>query len=147
MQVHTVKAGQKWQGKATALACYRCGGDHMARDCRFINEKCHGCGKKGHVKKMCRYSPPPGQQLKGGGKHKQFVKGVKKDKKQPAHHISEFPKDLSSDEEVFTMHNLSEPKIVKTDPITTQLKLNGNMVTFEVDTGCSVTIVVRQNML
>ena len=90
---------------------------------------------------MCRSLPPTGQQqLKGGGKHKPFVK---RDKKQSAHHISESPVNLSSDEEVFTLHNLTEPKIAKTDPITTQLNLNGNMVKFEVDTGCSVTIVSK----
>lgn len=78
----------------------------MARGGRFINEKCHACGKKGHLKKMCTSSPPTGQQqLKGGGKHKQFGKGVKRDKKQSAHHISESPVHLSSEEEVFTLHN------------------------------------------
>lgn len=43
----------------------------------------------------------------------------------------------------FPLHNLSEPKIAKTDLSTTQLNLNGNVVTFEVDTGCSVTIVTK----
>lgn len=127
LPVHNVGAGQTWQGKTTPLKCYRCGGEHVARDCWFINEKCHTCGKKGHLKKM----------------HKQFGKGVKRDKKQSAHHISESPVHLSSEEEVFTLHNLTEPKISKIDPITTKLNLNGNMVEFEVDTGCSGTIMSR----
>lgn len=44
--VHKVNAKPKWQGKGGPLACYRCGGEHLARDCRFLKEKCHGCEKK-----------------------------------------------------------------------------------------------------
>lgn len=34
---------------------YRCGGDkHLAKDCMFAKEKCHNCGKVGHIKRACR---------------------------------------------------------------------------------------------
>ncbi|KAK0139329.1 hypothetical protein N1851_024035 [Merluccius polli] len=142
--VHNVESNHKGQGKATPLTCYRCGGEHMAKDCRFINEKCHACGKKGHVKRVCKSSPSAGHQLRGEGKHKQFGKSFRNDKKQSAHHISEFPESVTSDEgEVFTIYKLTEPKITKVDPITAQLNLNKNIVTFEVDTGCSVTILSK----
>ena len=26
----------------------------MAQDCRFAREKCHNCGKIGHIKRACR---------------------------------------------------------------------------------------------
>lgn len=51
--------------------------------------------------------------------------------------------NISSEEEVFTLHNLTEPKITKVEPVTTQLNLNGNIVEFEVDTLCNVTIVSK----
>ncbi|CAL1608164.1 unnamed protein product [Knipowitschia caucasica] len=80
MTVHKVGTENKRQSKRGVPSdCYRCGGDHFARDCRFINEKWHGCGKKGHVKKMCRSAPPGAQQTKGGGKS--FVKGEKGSRK------------------------------------------------------------------
>ncbi|XP_060771406.1 uncharacterized protein LOC132882151 [Neoarius graeffei] len=111
LTVHNVGTRPKWRGKDAPLACYRCGGEHLARDCRFLNERCHGCGKKGHVK-MCRSSPPTDQQkAKGGGKHKNFVKDGKdsrKEKKQSTHHISESSDSQSSDEELFSMHNLKD---------------------------------------
>ncbi|XP_062400896.1 uncharacterized protein K02A2.6-like [Sardina pilchardus] len=141
--VHNVESHYKGQGKATPFTCYRCGGEHMAKDCRFIHEKCHACGKKGHVKRVCKSSPPAGQQLKGGGKHKQFEKSFRNDKKQSAHHISESPESVTSDEEVFTIYKLTEPKITKVDPIVAQLNINKNIVEFEVDTGCSVTILSK----
>ena len=34
--------------------CYRCGGKHKAPDCRVKEMKCHQCGKKGHLAKVCR---------------------------------------------------------------------------------------------
>lgn len=109
----------------------------------LVNEKCHGCGKKGHVKRVCRSSLPADQQLKGGGKHKQSVKSSRSDKKQSTHHISESPENVTSDEDVFTVYTLTEPKITKVDPITAQLNINENIVEFEVDTGCSVTILSK----
>jgi hypothetical protein len=142
--VHNVESNHKWQGKATPFTCYRCGGEHMARDCRFVNEKCHGCGKKGHLKRVCKSSPLADQWLKGEGrgKHKQSGRFTNY-KNQSAHHISESVENVTSDEDVFTMYNLTEPKLTKIDPITAQLNINENIVEFEVDTGCSVTILSK----
>ncbi len=41
------------------------------------------------------------------------------------------------------MHNVTELKIAKVDHITTRLNINENIVEFEVDTGCSVTILSK----
>ena len=41
------------------------------------------------------------------------------------------------------MYNLTEPEITKVDPITAQLNINKNIVEFEVDTDCSVTILSK----
>lgn len=95
---------------------------------------------------MCRASPPTDQQqqAKGGGKN--WIKDGKdcrNEKKQDTHRISESSDPQSSDEEVFSMHNLNDSKMAKVDPITTLLDVNGNLVKFEVDTGCSVTILSR----
>lgn len=67
----------------------------------------------------------------------------RKEKKQytQTHHISE--SSQYSDEEVFTLPNVKESKMKKVDPITTQLDINGHNVKFEVDTGCSVTILTK----
>nr|XP_023660672.1 uncharacterized protein K02A2.6-like [Paramormyrops kingsleyae] len=89
---------------------------------------------------MCRSAPPGAQlQLQEGGKQKQY----QKDKKLSAHHINEVPEKHSSDEEVFAMYRVKVAKMPRVDPITTQLNINGSMVDFEVDTGCSVTILTK----
>lgn len=40
--------------------CCRCGNtSHKPAHCKFLRTKCHGCGKAGHLKKVCRGSKPP----------------------------------------------------------------------------------------
>ncbi len=34
--------------------CYRCGGKHRSRECRFKDSKCHHCQKIGHLARCCR---------------------------------------------------------------------------------------------
>ncbi|XP_078029629.1 uncharacterized protein LOC144465141 [Epinephelus lanceolatus] len=78
VDLHGMKEQGKWSRMAGSVnkvndtrskpqrdmkTCYRCGGDsHLAKDCRFANEKCHNCGKVGHIKRACR--------MKIGGKDK-----------------------------------------------------------------------------
>ena len=33
--------------------CYRCGGNHLAVDCRFKLAICHFCKKHGHIARAC----------------------------------------------------------------------------------------------
>uniref|UniRef100_H2ZYF8 ribonuclease H n=1 Tax=Latimeria chalumnae TaxID=7897 RepID=H2ZYF8_LATCH len=34
--------------------CYCCGGNHQQSTCRFRHESCHGCGKIGHLMRVCK---------------------------------------------------------------------------------------------
>ena len=36
------------------LVCYRCGGNHLAPRCRFLDEECRLCKKTGHIAKVFR---------------------------------------------------------------------------------------------
>ncbi|KAL7849517.1 hypothetical protein SRHO_G00211400 [Serrasalmus rhombeus] len=119
--VYKMSVKPKWQDKGGPVACYRCRGEHFARDCRYLNEKCYGCGKKGHLKKMCKSVPPGDQrrQVKGGGKPERAM--AKQEKRQYAHYVEESPDPQSSEDEVFSMHNIKSSKMTKVDPITTQL--------------------------
>ncbi|XP_026046823.1 uncharacterized protein K02A2.6-like [Astatotilapia calliptera] len=49
---------KNWKGpkKDTGMKqpCYRCGGKHSARECKFRSEKCHVCAKIGHIARACR---------------------------------------------------------------------------------------------
>ena len=38
----------------TESVCYRCGGQHWAKECRFKDSVCNYCKKKGHIQRACR---------------------------------------------------------------------------------------------
>ena len=59
-QVHQVRRSQHSQRSKRHGAnlekrssCYRCGANHEPNKCRFKDEECHFCHKKGHITKVC----------------------------------------------------------------------------------------------
>ena len=39
--------------KTRTVECYRCGGAHLATECRFKDTECRLCKKKGHLPRVC----------------------------------------------------------------------------------------------
>nr|XP_033495922.1 uncharacterized protein K02A2.6-like [Epinephelus lanceolatus] len=161
MDLHGMKEQGKWSRTAGSVnkvndtrskpqrdmkTCYRCGGDsHLAKDCRFANEKCHNCGKVGHIKRACR--------MKIGGKDKtKNFKGEKSKQKKKANFMQE--EDGDSDEvstmyhmkdSAITMYNINDEIVIpREEPIKKEIKVNGKLVTYEVDTGCGYTIMSKK---
>ena len=131
-----------------AGTCYRCNGDnHLAKDCRFTREKCHNCGKVGHIKRACR--------MKNMGKVKtKHVKGETGKFSKGANFMQEEGED-SDEEEVFTMYHMKDNDITinnmqqeivipREEPMRKVLKVNGQDITYEVDTGCGYTIMSKK---
>ena len=58
LEVHAIggsSRGCKDSASTTAdtAPCYRCGARHLG-ECRFKDAVCHGCGKRGHIIRVCR---------------------------------------------------------------------------------------------
>ncbi len=51
--VHRVCSVEK-KGRQKDIVCYRCKGQHAPEECKFLNELCHKCGKRGHIKRACK---------------------------------------------------------------------------------------------
>lgn len=87
--------------------------------------------------------PPPSISLRGeGGITSNSSQATEKHRS--AHHISDTEEATASDrQEVFTMYSVVETQIPRVSPITMLLKVNDTEVNFEVDTGCSVTIMSK----
>eukprot|EP00731_Ephydatia_muelleri_P001691 Em0001g1691a len=100
--------------------CYRCGGKHLAPDCRHKESECHTCGKKGHISRVCR------SKGKTGG-------NSKPPKGQNA-------KVVEAEEESFVI-NLSKVRGQKVDPFMVSVLVDGKALEMEVDTGASVSLI------
>ena len=108
---------------ATTITCYRCGGPHLAPECKFKDVECLFCKKKGHLARVC--------------KAKARAKGPPKPK--PSHYVEteqeETPVQDAAYGELYTLRDS------KCDPITMDVTLNNVCITMELDTGASASII------
>ena len=106
-------------GKSTPSAgkkkCWRCGGHHDEKECKFKNEKCYKCDKRGHISAVCK--------SKSGGKS---GKGA-------AHCVED---DSEDEHGMFTVYAVETDNAVHVD-----VELDGHKVNMQVDTGATVSII------
>ena len=74
--------------------CYRCGRNHDPSSCKYKNEVCYKCQKKGHMAKLCKGKKKPQKQ----GRH-----GRRPDGKQRTHFVEE----SADQDDVYAMYHLS----------------------------------------
>uniref|UniRef100_A0A914VWG2 CCHC-type domain-containing protein n=1 Tax=Plectus sambesii TaxID=2011161 RepID=A0A914VWG2_9BILA len=68
----------------TSPQCYRCGRtNHTAANCRFKEEYCRNCDKKGHIAAVCRSTPNQQQQKQPPTQQRQQSSGKKRNNQQP----------------------------------------------------------------
>lgn len=100
--------------KKKKLYCYRCGGNHMYHSCKFAYAQCNACSKIGHIAKMCKKNDKTGE-------------------------VKEIQERTESMNGLYCIGDMNrEPAIW------TEVQLNNISVKFEVDSGCSYTIMSRE---
>uniref|UniRef100_A0A8C5Q8F4 CCHC-type domain-containing protein n=1 Tax=Leptobrachium leishanense TaxID=445787 RepID=A0A8C5Q8F4_9ANUR len=138
--VHNVGAVDK-RGWKTDYECFRCKGNHAPHECKFINELCHHCQKRGHIKRACKSKhvmqshKTPFQGLRGERKGKE--------KAGRSHLVKE--EDVSETEDagdINTIYSVSH-KMPKVAPILQKLKVNGMNIEFEMDNKKLTMVVVE----
>lgn len=132
-KVDPIKKGET-EEQIDTRDCYRCGGKkHSANECRFKREKCYVCDKIGHIARACR------------NKNKQRGKPAtrKRGKGERPHRAFNVSENNESDEseETFTLACLKSDVLKKVKPLTVELQVDGKPVNFEIDTGCSVSLM------
>ena len=104
-------------GQSETKECYRCGhSSHRPTHCPYRSAKCHNCGKQGHLKRMCRQQT---KQKNPTGKPVRTIRETEEHKSAGLYAVSD--------------------KSVK--PFTVDLKLNGNPLCMELDTGATVSLI------
>ncbi|XP_060786568.1 LOW QUALITY PROTEIN: uncharacterized protein K02A2.6-like [Neoarius graeffei] len=133
--------GKERRGDWKKKQCYRCNGkQHSAAECRFKEVKCHCCGKVGHIAKACR------NKSKGSSRpdERNPNREERRVRPQKAHKVCERQDGGSSSEqeEAFTLACINaETSIRGIKLFEVNVEVNRKEVSFEIDTGCSVSVM------
>ena len=137
--VHLTVSGATPRPKGgNKITCYRCGGPHLAPQCKHLESVCHFCKKKGHLATVCRSKashassdkPPPAlpPSTRDHGS-----------KKKPSKHTNQVNELYPSDSEhEYDMHALTDKRSA---PYMLDIELNNIPVQMELDTGAAVSII------
>ena len=126
--IFTVTPVLALQGRRSGK-CYRCGGNHLATDCRFRTAECHTCGKKGHLARVCR-----GKSKASAGKVSAREHHLNEGSPPPP--ISHSEKEDDTAYMLFNLPGSSKPK-----PLCVNVKVNQVDLRMEVDTGAVVSVI------
>ena len=104
--------------------CFRCGGRHLATNCRFVSEIYHSCGKQGYIARVCRSAP---------GKHSDRKNPEPSAGNKEVHQVAEEPAEVE--------YSLFPVQGSNSKPLQTTMLVEGHKLTTEIDTGAAVSIV------
>ena len=131
-EVHYSTTSRKGTEHLPPVSCYRCGGAHLAPQCKHKDAICRCCGKKGHFARVCRSRGTQGTP----GKPKHQEQG-KKTVKSTHYMDQESSAEQSTDEE----HDLFCLTSAQSEPYQLDVVLNDVPVKMELDTGASVLVL------
>lgn len=118
--------------------CSGCGSRHWRRDCPFKEAVCHGCRKRGHIKKMCYNKTKPNSNY-------QHSKGNV--------HAHESSATVESSCSCSKSKSAYDDFVYKTEssnnycPIYVPIKLNDVSTKMELDTGAARSLISQQDYL
>ena len=125
----SLKVAEPAVNRITTRPCYRCGkASHTQQDCRFREADCHNCGKKGHIASVCRSAK------------KNFTANARQSQqKRFNRHPTKFiTTETENDSEILPLHTIGGGS---TPPIKVPLLINDNLLSMELDTGATITIM------
>ena len=137
--------------------CYRCGGRHSSRICRFKDTVCNFCRKRGHIQRVCQSRL---QQQAQPTPEPSPAKTKPKNKRR-THKVEEGDTPVSTEATggvppAATLCTNNPPTVVplpveynlyevgldkKVQPYTTTVCLNGTTLQMEIDTGSALTLI------
>ena len=131
---------------AQTVECYRCGGAHLATDCRFKDSECRWCKKKGHIARVCRskkgteHSKSASTSSHKTGVKSQSTSKINKNSSEPTHSVESTITEADTDASTYTLFNVTSSP---TKPFVVTIQINGAYLPMEVDTGASRTLISK----
>ena len=118
----------------SAMECYRCGGKHKSEDCKFKEDECYYCHKKGHIAKKC----------KAKRRDNNANKSREDQQTTEARKYRQTTNYLGEDQDLLGSYSMYTVGASRSKPYCVNIKVNGQDVKMEVDTGASVTVINEQ---
>lgn len=154
-QVHSVRPEQRRQDQyrkprssqpsssvtQPSTPCPRCGGQHWSRLCRFQTAVCHSCGKRGHLRRVCRSQPtkpprsPTGKQTRPLPPKPLRAYSNRSSPSDTHHFATQLPDDS------YSIFQLTEST---TEPLRVSVTVHGVDLLMEIDTGAAVSLISRR---
>lgn len=124
--VHHTSAKAK-QTETQSRPCFRCGGMHDSRACKFITAVCHYCKKRGHIARVCLKKAKDGTDSSGAAAQPT----------QDAHIVtqSEEPQEY----QIYTMGG--QASATRKQPYHATVMLNNKTHVMEVDSGAACSLI------
>lgn len=143
-KIHRVPENKPSLGRSLPT-CHRCGGPHLANACRYIDFKCHTCGKTGHIARVCRSKTRGNVQDKHAQRSKHNSSGathlVEDSPVSPSSSTTSVsPSSSTTSFDMFTTYTMF-PISTRAKPIMLTVKVNNQDLEMELDTGASLSII------
>jgi hypothetical protein len=120
-------------------ACYRCGGNHTAKTCRFKTAKCFKCTKVGHIASVCRSKTSKEVKPGSTSKHGQADRGN-------IQNLSLYDSNndnVNSDElGIYFLYSVGSENYSR-ERYSVELSLNGVVCDMEIDTAADFSIMSK----
>lgn len=107
-------------------------------DCKFKHEKCYACGIIGHIARACRNKKKPRATEKKTDKRKTSTSQCFSYR---SNQVIESESECIDTEQAFSMYSIQGVSMKKVKPFIVEMGINGPKVPFEIDKGCSVTLM------
>nr|XP_050043590.1 uncharacterized protein LOC126540793 [Dermacentor andersoni] len=139
---HRVSSG------SVAVTCYRCGGGHLASECKHVKTVCSYCHKRGHLAEVCK-TKRKDSQARTSIPHKQRSSTARSSQSSSnrlrVHTVKDEDVATASPSEVYDMWQINYAKLPP--PFTVTVDICGKPLRMEVDTGASVSVMGKSPLL
>ncbi len=138
---------------SASIKCKCCGGDHDPEGCKYKDATCYKCGKKGHIRPVCKVPgglPRDGGPPRSSGPQKPRWNNKYKFRNRDSAktHTVQSDEDDQPSEHNYGLYSTNDQKATK--PYYIDISVGNSIINMEVDTGASRSTVcehVYQNKL
>ena len=141
---HRPRPTDRTTDRATT-ACYRCGGRHLANDCRFRSSVCNYCKKKGHIQRVCRSRLRQTEHREGSNEREPKRDAQRRDRdRDRAHRVDDEteppPPEPNPRQVDYNMFVVCTNRVA---PFTVRVEVEGAPLWMEIDTGAALSLISK----